>query len=181
MEEDYSLEELERLAQDRLHPSITNPNYLVLRRRAQLIGKWLGEVPGQDLRVLDIGGRYQPYRSLIRTRVAQYVAVDVVRTRLVNVIAKGEQLPFRSETFDVVIATRSLRILSRARRGRAADLQNSKTWRCAPDERGCGLSSCNRGRTLAVFARGLAIHTLGFFSGKHRAGSIQHRRFFQDE
>ena len=105
MEEDYSLEELERLAQDRLHPSITNPNYLVLRRRAQLIAEWLGQVPGQHLRVLDIGGRYQPYRSLLGTRVAQYVAVDVVRTRLVNVIARGEQLPFRSETFDVVIAT----------------------------------------------------------------------------
>ncbi len=105
MEEDYSLEELERLAQDRLHPSITNPNYLVLRRRAQLIAEWLGQVPGQHLRVLDIGGRYQPYRSLIQTRVAQYVAVDVVRTRLVDVIARGEQLPFRSEAFDVVIAT----------------------------------------------------------------------------
>jgi SAM-dependent methyltransferase len=103
--EHYSAEELQKLAQDRLRPSITNPNYLVLRKRAQLIAEWLGQVPGQNLRVLDVGGRYQPYRPLIQARVRQYVVVDVVQTLLVNVVARGEQLPLTSDTFDVVIAT----------------------------------------------------------------------------
>jgi len=102
---DYSLEELQKLAQDRLRPSITNPNYLVLRRRAQLIANWVGQISGKDLRVLDIGGRYQPYRPLLQDRVRQYVAIDVVRTQLVNVVGKGESLPFRANTFDLVIAT----------------------------------------------------------------------------
>ena len=102
---DYSLEELQKLAQDRLRPSITNPNYLVLRRRAQLISNWMGQIPGKDLRVLDIGGRYQPYRPLLQDRVQQYVAIDVVATLLVNVVGKGESLPFRANTFDLVIAT----------------------------------------------------------------------------
>ena len=105
MEEHYSLEELRKVAQHRLRPSITNPNYLVLRRRAQLIAAWMEKIPGKDLRVLDIGGRYQPYRPLIQDRVKQYVALDVVATRLVNAVGKGEQLPFRANSFDLVIAT----------------------------------------------------------------------------
>jgi SAM-dependent methyltransferase len=102
---DYSLEELQKLAQERLRPSITNPNYLVLRRRAQLISAWIGQIAGRDLQVLDIGGRYQPYRPLLQDRVRQYVAIDVVQTQLVNVVGKGESLPFRAHTFDLVIAT----------------------------------------------------------------------------
>ena len=105
MGKDYSLEELQKLAQDRLRPSITNPNYLVLRRRAQLISNWMGQIPGKELRVLDIGGRYQPYRPLLQERVRQYIATDVVATLLVNVVGKGEALPFRANTFDLVIAT----------------------------------------------------------------------------
>jgi SAM-dependent methyltransferase len=105
MEEHYSREELQKLAQDRLRPSLTNPNYLVLRGRARLISKWMKEIPGQDLRVLDIGGRYQPYRPLIQYRVKQYVALDVIATRLVDAVGKGEQLPFQPDTFDLVIAT----------------------------------------------------------------------------
>jgi SAM-dependent methyltransferase len=103
--EHYSLEELQKLAQDRLRPSITNPNYLVLRRRAELISNWIGQIPGKDLRVLDIGGRYQPYRPLLQERLGQYIAIDVLATRLVNVVGKGELLPFRANTFDLVIAT----------------------------------------------------------------------------
>jgi len=103
--EHYSLEELQKLAQGRLRPSITNPNYLVLRRRAQLISNWMGQIPGKDLRVLDIGGRYQPYRPLLQERVRQYVAIDVAGTQLVNVVGKGESLPFQANTFDLVIAT----------------------------------------------------------------------------
>lgn len=105
MEEHYSLEELRKLAQARLRPSLTNPHYLVLRRRAQLISNWMKQIPGQDLRVLDVGGRYQPYRPLLHDRVRQYVAVDVLATRLVNAVGKGELLPFRPNTFDLVIAT----------------------------------------------------------------------------
>src|ERR1700722_4836691 len=105
MEERYSREELQNLARRRLHPSLTNPNYLVLRGRARLITKWLKQISGEDLRVLDIGGRYQPYRPLLQSRVRQYVALDVIATKLVDAVGKGEQLPFRCNTFDLVIAT----------------------------------------------------------------------------
>ncbi len=102
---EHSPEELRKVAYDRLRPSITNPNYLVLRSRARLISKWVAQIPGKGLRVLDIGGRYQPYRPLVQARVRQYVAIDVIRTSLVDVVAKGEQLPLCSDTFDLAIAT----------------------------------------------------------------------------
>src|SRR5690348_11439304 len=97
--------ELLRIAHSRLYPSITNHSFLVLRRRRLIFSEWIRPLPSENLRVLDVGGRYQPYRPLLAERVKQYVAIDVLRTPFVNVIGKGQQLPFRARTFDLVIAT----------------------------------------------------------------------------
>jgi len=97
--------QLLKIADGRLHPSITNPAYLVLRRRRLILDAWLKSISGERLTVLDIGGRYQPYRPLIEDRLKRYVALDVLSTALVDVVGKGEQLPFKSETFDLIIAT----------------------------------------------------------------------------
>jgi SAM-dependent methyltransferase len=105
MENDQSREELNLLAKQRLFPSITNPHYLVLRRRAELMREWINQIPGKDLQVLDIGGRYQPYRPLLESRASRYVALDVLPTRLVDVVGRGEHLPFAPNTFDLIIAT----------------------------------------------------------------------------
>ncbi|HUO13956.1 MAG TPA: class I SAM-dependent methyltransferase [Verrucomicrobiae bacterium] len=105
MKENYSHAELQKLAKERLWPSLTNPSYLVQRRRRQILQKWIGTIPGTRLSVLDIGGRYQPYRPLFGGRVANYVALDVLPTRLVSVVGDGQKLPFKSESFDMVIAT----------------------------------------------------------------------------
>jgi SAM-dependent methyltransferase len=94
-----------RAAEKRLHPSITNPAYLVLRRRRLILERWLREIGGERLTVLDIGGRYQPYRPLVEGRIGRYVALDVERTEFVDVLGSGEQLPFKCDTFDLAIAT----------------------------------------------------------------------------
>lgn len=94
-----------QVARRRLEPSLTDPNYLVLRRRAQLIRQWIERLPLAGLVVLDVGGRYQPYRPLLQSRAKQYVALDILATELVDVVARGQQLPFAPNTFDVVIAT----------------------------------------------------------------------------
>ena len=93
---------LKAIAHRRLYPSLMEPNYLVLRRRRELFKNWLGMLPG-DQRVLDIGGRYQPYRPLVKAR--QYVGLDLIATEFVDVVGRGEQLPFASNVFDLVIAT----------------------------------------------------------------------------
>jgi SAM-dependent methyltransferase len=100
-----SLQQCLDVARKRLHPSLTNPNYLVLRRRREIISRWIERLPGREWRVLDIGGRYQPYRPLLEPKTKSYIALDVIATALVNVIASGESLPFATGSFDLVIAT----------------------------------------------------------------------------
>ena len=100
-----ALEQVQRESRARLHPSLTNPNWLILRRRRQIFEAGLDRLPGSGLSVLDIGGRLQPYRPLLEARTKNYVAVDLQMTPLVNVGAAAEALPFRDEQFDFVICT----------------------------------------------------------------------------
>jgi len=103
-----SKEELLKVANGRLHPSLTHHSYLVLRRRSQLIRGWMQRVEGNTLRVLEVGGRYQPYRPLIEHRTRQYVALDIIKSPLMDIVGNGEHLPFRPGTFDLVVATQVL-------------------------------------------------------------------------
>jgi SAM-dependent methyltransferase len=99
-----SRDDLLKLARERLYPSLTNPNYLVLRSRRLIFQKWIAALKGKPLTILDIGGRYQPYRPLFGDG-HRYIACDIVKTELVDVIANGEFLPFAEEVFDAVIST----------------------------------------------------------------------------
>jgi SAM-dependent methyltransferase len=93
-------------SRDRLYPSLANPNFLVLQARRVIFARWIKELsPSQGLTVLDVGGRYQPYRPLFENRLAQYIACDLAPTELVDIIASGESLPFPSHSFDVVLCT----------------------------------------------------------------------------
>ena len=100
-----TVEQVQRESRARLHPSLRNPNWLILRRRRQIFEAGLDRLPGSALCVLDIGGRLQPYRPLLGTRAKRYVAVDLQMTPLVNVGAAAEALPFRDAQFDFVICT----------------------------------------------------------------------------
>ena len=106
-----ALEQVQRESRARLHPSLRNPNWLILRRRRQIFEAGLDRLPGSALCVLDIGGRLQPYRPLLGTRINSYVAVDLQMTPLVNVGATAEALPFRDEHFDFVICTQVVEYL----------------------------------------------------------------------
>jgi SAM-dependent methyltransferase len=106
-----SLEQVQRESRERLHPSLRNPNWLILRRRRQIFEAGLSRLLGRGLSVLDIGGRLQPYRPLLGTRTKSYVAVDLQMTPLVNVRAAAEALPFRDEQFDFVICTQVVEYL----------------------------------------------------------------------
>lgn len=103
-----TLEEVSRQGRERLHPSLTNPSWLVLRKRREIFQKWLAEFGDHQLDVLDIGGRIQPYRPLLENRMRSYVALDLRPTPLVNVVALGEQIPLVSEHFDLVVCAQVL-------------------------------------------------------------------------
>jgi SAM-dependent methyltransferase len=101
----FALEQVQQESQERLHPSVTNPNWLVLRRRRQIFEAGLDRLQKSALSVLDVGGRLQPYRPLLGARTKSYIAVDLQMSPLVNVAAAVEALPFRNEQFDFVICT----------------------------------------------------------------------------
>src|SRR5258707_8113227 len=96
---------LSKIEHKRLYPRLTAPNFLVLRSRRIIFQNWISTISGNTLMILDVGGRYQPYRTLFGNRVGRYIACDLARTELVDVIASGESLPFAFNTFDVIIAT----------------------------------------------------------------------------
>lgn len=104
----HTIAELNKQAAARLNPGLTDPNYLVLRKRCDLFRRWLGCMPGSGLHVLDVGGRLQPYRPLLENRVVQYVAVDLRATALVDIVGRAEQLPIADGVFDVVLCTQVL-------------------------------------------------------------------------
>jgi SAM-dependent methyltransferase len=92
-------------ARRRLYPTLFDPSYLVLRSRRLIFSRWAKQFEDRQLAILDVGGRYQPYRALFGASVAEYIGVDLIKTVLVNVVASGEALPFAPESFDIVIAT----------------------------------------------------------------------------
>lgn len=103
----HNIESAKRLGQQRLHPTLTNPNYLILRVRRDQFSKWIKNLPNR-LSVLDVGGRIQPYRPLVENRLKRYVAVDPLFEGLLDIIAVGEFLPFGDDSFDAVICTQVL-------------------------------------------------------------------------
>lgn len=108
MDRSPTLDEVTRQGRERLFPSLTNPNWLVLRARRQIFEDWLAQIVSGELSVLDIGGRIQPYRGLIANRLREYIAVDIRVTPLVNMVARGENLPLGDDRFDLVICTQML-------------------------------------------------------------------------
>jgi len=92
-----------------LKPTLSNPDYLILRKRREIIQKHIREVPFGPLDILDVGGRIQPYRSLLEGRVVnRYIAIDPILEGLTDVVAVGEHIPFRDHQFDMVICTQVL-------------------------------------------------------------------------
>ena len=99
------MESLLKIAHRRLYPSVFDPTYLTLRSRRLIFASWAGELRGEHLTVLDVGGRYQPYRPLFQNLIDRYFAIDLINTELVSAVADAENLPFSPGTFDMVIAT----------------------------------------------------------------------------
>jgi len=91
-----------------LNPKLNDPDFLVLRERRRIFSEWIKGLSRQRLWVLDVGGRLQPYRSLLEDPAGLYVGVDPVLEGMLDVLATGEHLPFSDESFDLVICTQVL-------------------------------------------------------------------------
>ncbi len=89
-----TLDQVLRDSHSRLHPSLRDPNWLILRQRRKIFLAGLNRLPESNLAALDVGGRLQPYRVLLGARVNRYISVDPHVTPLVNVAADGEACLF---------------------------------------------------------------------------------------
>jgi len=108
MPQQPTLEQALRESGRRLHPSLGNPNWLVLRQRRRIFQQGLAKLPKKKLSILDVGGRLQPYREVLGIRPELYLAIDLERSPLVNTVAAAEALPFGDGQFDFVICTQLL-------------------------------------------------------------------------
>ncbi|HZP16777.1 MAG TPA: class I SAM-dependent methyltransferase [Terriglobales bacterium] len=107
MRETGDLKSAQQASRQRLYPRIFNPNWMVMRRRREIFRTWLNTADFENARVLDVGGRLQPYRELLRF-AHRYCSVDLRYTALVSIIARAEQLPFANGSFDLVLCTQML-------------------------------------------------------------------------
>ena len=100
--------QIQEEGRSRLYPSLTDPSWLVLRKRREVFTKWLGRLSHTNAIVLDVGGRIQPYRALINGQPSLYVALDLRLTPLVDIAGDAAQLPIRNDCFDLVFCTQML-------------------------------------------------------------------------
>jgi len=100
--------QIQEEGRNRLYPSLTDPSWLVLRKRREVFTKWLGRLNHTNTLVLDVGGRLQPYRALINGQPSRYVALDLRLTPLVDIAGDAAQLPIRNDCFDLVLCTQML-------------------------------------------------------------------------
>jgi SAM-dependent methyltransferase len=97
-----------RLSHERATPSLNNPDYLILKNRARLLHRWVADSKETNLDILDVGGRLQPYRDFLDDRSHTYTAIDPQVEGLADVIATAERLPFRADSFHLVICAQVL-------------------------------------------------------------------------
>jgi SAM-dependent methyltransferase len=94
---------------ERLHPGTGDRNYLHLAPITQILEGTIPTIlPGARLRVLDLGCGSKPYAPLFLQRCESYVGVDLQLPSSADVLAAGDQLPFRNGSFDVVLCTQVL-------------------------------------------------------------------------
>lgn len=108
-----SIKGCQELGKFRLHPSLDDVDSLIYLYRAPILAQWIEKLP-EGLVLLDIGSRIQPYRPLLESKVARYIAVDLQLEGLVNVLANAESLPFEDNSCDVVLCADTLQYVPNA-------------------------------------------------------------------
>ena len=62
----------------------------------------------RGLRVLDVGAWFSPYEAMLAPYARQYVKLDIIPRKQLQVVGAGEALPFTEGSFDLVLCTQVL-------------------------------------------------------------------------
>ena len=68
-----SVKEFQQAGRERLYPGITNPNWLVLRKRRELFRRWLEGIVPERAAVLDVGGRLRAVSARCCGKARRYL------------------------------------------------------------------------------------------------------------
>jgi SAM-dependent methyltransferase len=109
--------EARRVVQRIARPKIWQYDYLMLREIVSGLRRQAAALNGRgNLEILDVGCKYQPYRELFQERAARYVGVDLRSFPGVGVRGDALALPFRDDTFDLVVCTQAFYLMTDFRR-----------------------------------------------------------------
>lgn len=88
-------------------------DYLMLREIAGGLAREAAALNGKEgLRVLDVGCKYKPYQGLFGGKVSRYVGVDLQAYRGVEVRGDALRLPFRADSFDLLLCTQAFYLVT---------------------------------------------------------------------
>jgi SAM-dependent methyltransferase len=104
--------EAERVVRRISHPRLWQYDYLMLREIVAGLAREAASLNGSSgLSVLDVGCKYKPYRDLFAGKAERYVGIDLKPYRGVEVRGDAGRLPFRSESFDLLLCTQAIYLL----------------------------------------------------------------------
>jgi len=87
-------------------------DYLMLREIASGLAREAAILNGMaGLSVLDVGCKYKPYRGLFEGKASRYVGLDLQAYHGVEVRGDTIHLPFRSDSFDLLLCTQAFYLL----------------------------------------------------------------------
>lgn len=94
---------------ERSYPSITHPHYLMLKGLSESIIEWtrLNLRYMDKIKVLDIGCGDRPYNTFFLENNSLYLGIDIIYENA-DCFAVGENLPFKDQSFDIVLSTQVL-------------------------------------------------------------------------
>lgn len=89
-------------------PKIWQPDFLTLNHISSAIKELVLSLEDKAITVLDIGCGQKPYYPFLVGKVKTYIGVDIQHWPGLDCLAKGEELPFKGETFDLILSTQAL-------------------------------------------------------------------------
>lgn len=90
---------------DRWYGIIFNPFYITRKQLFRAVEKFAKTITEDD-RILDVGCGTKPYKKLFKS--TEYVGIDISSEKSVDKLFDGVKIPYKTEKFDVVIATEVL-------------------------------------------------------------------------
>ena len=94
---------------DRRAPKATQQDYLTVNRLSKLLSKSVEKnLQERKATVLDLGCGKKPYQPFFLGKSTYYVGVDVAPSEFVDILCKGERLPFKDSCFSASLCLQVL-------------------------------------------------------------------------